>query len=297
VLPADGKEEAMGMLRERMAEDLKLRGLAPKTAVNYLRSAQRFAHYYPGRSPRELGEREVKDFLLHMVNKEGIGPSTQGVYLSGIKFLYEVTLGRPEVVAGIRYPKRPRPLPDVLSGSEVQRLLTCITPIRPRLVCTVMYATGLRISEACNLKPDDIDARRGLMRVRQGKGRRDRQVPTGKKLLSVLREYWRITRPEGEYLFPGRVPSKPLTQKGVSGPLRPAAKAAGVRKHVTPHTFRHSYATHQLERGVSLRAIQVVLGHARIETTIRYTRMVSGHLAGLGSPLDVLGTPEGEALH
>ena len=231
------------------------------------------------------------------MNKEGIGPSTQGVYLSAIKFLYRVTLGKPEAVAGIKHPKKPQPLPDVLSGSEVQRLLMCITSIRPRLICTVMYATGLRISEALRLRLDDIDSRRGLIRVSQGKGRRDRQVPTGKKLVSMLREYWRVTRPEGEYLFPGRKPGKPLTREAVSGPLGPAAKAAGIRKHVTPHTFRHSYATHQLERGVSLRAIQVVLGHARIETTIRYTRMVSGHLARLGSPLDVLGTPEGEALH
>ena len=286
----------MGMLRERMASDLRLRGMASKTAENYLRSAQRFADHYAGRSPLKLGECEVKEFLLHMVNEEGIGPSTQGIYLAGIKFLYGVTLGRPEVVEGIPYPKRPRLLPDVLSGSEVERLLACITPIQPRLISTVMYATGLRISEALKLKPDDIDARRGFIHVRQGKGRRDRQVPIGKKLLGILREYWRIVRPRGEYLFPGKVPGKPLTQKAISGPLRVATLAAGIRKHVTPHTLRHSYATHQLERGVNLRVIQAVLGHAKIETTIRYTHIVTPHLAGLGSPLDILGTPEAEVL-
>ena len=286
----------MGMLRERMAADLRLRGMASKTTENYLRSAQRFADHYPGRSPVKLGEREVKEFLLHMVNKEGIGPSTQGIYLAGIKFLYGVTLGRPEVVAGIPYPKRPGRLPDVLSGSEVERLLACITSIRPRLVSTVMYATGLRVSEALKLKPNDIDARRGFIHVRQGKGRRDRQVPIGKKLLGMLREYWRIARPKGDYLFPGKVPGKPLTQKAISGPLRVAALAAGIRKRVTPHTLRHSYATHQLERGVNLRVIQAVLGHAKIETTTRYTHIVTTHLAGLGSPLDILGTPEGKVL-
>ena len=286
----------MGLLRERMAEDLKLRGLAPITVASYLRYAQRFAEHYAPRSPLRLGEREVKGFLMHMIEQRRVSPSTHVVCLAGIKFLYRVTLRKPEVVASIPYPRRPAPLPDVLSGTEVHRLLGCITSIRMRLLCTTIYATGLRVAEACRLRPVDIDARRRLIHVRRGKGGRDRQVPMGEKLLGLLREYWRITRPEGEYVFPGRAPARPISDKAVWFALRAAARAARIRKRVHPHTLRHCYATHQLERGVNLRTLQVVLGHARIETTLRYLRVLPEHVAGLKSPFDVLGTPEGEVL-
>ena len=286
----------MGLLRERMTEDLKLRGLAPITVASYLRYAQRFAEHYAPRSPLRLGEREVKDFLMHMIEQRQVSPSTHVVCLAGIKFLYRVTLRKPEVVASIPYPRRPAPLPDVLSGTEVQRLLGCITSIRMRLLCTTIYAGGLRVAEACHLRPVDIDARRRLIHVRRGKGGRDRQVPMGEKLVGLLREYWRIARPEGEYLFPGRAPGRPISDKAVWFALRAAARSARIRKRVHPHTLRHCYATHQLERGVNLRTLQVVLGHARIETTLRYLRVLPEHVAGLKSPLDVLGTPEGELL-
>lgn len=286
----------MGMLRERMAEDLKLRGLAPITVASYLRYAQRFAEHYAPRSPLRLGEREVRKFLLHMVEEKGVSPSTHVVCLAGIKFLYEVTLRRPEVVKRIPYPKRPVSIPDVLSGSEVQRLLGCITSIRMRLICTTMYATGLRVAEACHLRPGDIDAQRRLIHVRLGKGGRDRQVPMGEKLVGLLREYWRIARPEGEYLFPGDAPGRPISAKSVWLALQTATRAARIRKRVHPHTLRHCYATHQLERGVNLRTLQAVLGHASLETTLRYLRVLPEHVAGLKSPLDVLGTPEGELL-
>jgi site-specific recombinase XerD len=270
--------------------------LAPITVASYLRYAQRFAEHNAPRSPLRLGEREVKDFLMHMIEEKRVSPSTHVVCLAGIKFLYQVTLKKPEVVARIPYPKRPAPIPDVLSGSEVERLLGCVTSIRMRLICTTMYATGLRIAEACRLRVGDIDARRRLIHVRRGKGGRDRQAPMGEKLLGLLREYWRITRPAGEYLFPGRVAGSPISEKAVWLALRAAARAARIRKRVSPHTLRHSYATHQLERGVNLRTLQVVLGHARVETTLRYLRVLPEHVAGLKSPLDVLGTPEGAVL-
>ena len=286
----------MGLLRQRMAEDLRLRGLSPITEESYLRYAQFFADHYAPRSPLRLGEREVKDFLLNMIEKRGVGPSTHAVCLAGIKFLYRITLRKPEVVARIPYPKRQSRLPDVLSGTEVQRLLGCITAIHMRLVCTIMYATGLRVSEACRLRPADVDSRRRLIHVRQGKGGADRQVPMGEKLLGLLREYWRIARPEGEYLFPGRRSGGPISSKSVYCALRQAARSARIRKRVHPHTLRHCYATHQLERGVNLRTLQVVLGHARIQTTLGYLRVMPEHVAGLKSPFDVLGTPEGDLL-
>jgi site-specific recombinase XerD len=286
----------MGLLRQRMAEDLKLRGFSPITGESYLRYAQCFADHYAPRSPLKLGEREVKDFLLHMIEKRRASPSTHAVCLAGIKFLYRITLCKPEVVARIPFPKRPVRLPDVLSGTEVQRLLGCITSIHMRLVCTIMYATGLRVSEACRLRLGDIDSHRRLIHVRQGKGGADRHVPIGERLLGLLREYWRIAQPQGEFLFPGRASGRPISDKAVYCALRTAARAARIRKRVHPHTLRHCYATHQLERGVNLRTLQVVLGHARIQSTLRYLRVMPEHLAGLKSPFDVLGTPEGEPL-
>jgi site-specific recombinase XerD len=285
----------MGLLRERMAEDLKLRGFAPITQTSYLRYAQRFADHY-GRSPLRLGERDVRDFLLHLVKKERVAPSTHVVCLASLKFLYAVTLNRPEVVERIPYPKKPLVLPDVLSGTQVQELLGCVTSIRHRTICTLIYATGLRITEACNLLPADIDAGRGLLRVRQGKGGKDRDVPVGEKLLGVLREYWRIVRPAGPYLFPGGVAGKPISRVAVHSAVRKAAQAAHIRKRVSPHTLRHCFATHLLEMGVDLRIIQVLLGHARIETTMRYLHVARERLAAIKSPFDVLGTPEGEVL-
>ena len=285
----------MGRLRERMAEDLRLRGRAPITIRAYVRWAQRFSEYY-GVSPARLGEREVRGFLVHITKERGVSPSSHGVCLGALKFLYSVTLGRPEVVARIPFPKIPVKLPEIMTGSEVQRLLGCITSIRCRVICTLAYGAGLRVSEACRLKPDDIDAGRGLVYVRQGKGARDRQVALGKKLLELLREYWKIARPEGPYLFPGDVTGEPITRQAVYLAFKQAARAARIRKRVSPHTLRHSYATHLLEMGANLRSIQVVLGHAQVGTTVRYVRVARGHIAGMTTPLDVLGTKEGELL-
>jgi site-specific recombinase XerD len=283
------------MLRDKMAEDLRLRGLAPVTQVTYLRNAQRFVDHY-SRSPLKLGERHVRDYLLHLVKEQSVAPATHGVCLASLKFLYAVTLNRPEVVERIPYPRMPLILPDVLSGTEIQMLLGCITAIWHRTLCTLMYATGLRVTEACQLVPSDIDAGRGLLRVRQGKGRKDRDVPIGQRLLALLREYWRVVRPAGPYLFPGEVPGKPVSRVAVHHALSKAAQAAQIRKRVSPHTLRHCYATHMLEMGVDLRVIQVLLGHARIETTMRYLHVARERLAAIKIPFDVLGTPEGEVL-
>jgi len=296
LLPGAFEEIDMGMLRDKMAADLKLKGFAPVTQRAYLRWAQRFADYYAGRSPLKLGEREVRDFVMHWVEKEGIGPSSQVICVASMKFLYTVTLRQPDVVARIPFPKVPDRLPQVLSGSEVQKLLACITSIRHRVLCTLIYATGLRVSEACNLKPGDIDTRRGLVHVRQGKGNRDRQVPIGEKLLRLLREYWRLTKPEGPYLFPGHVAGQPLSRVAVHRAMREAARAARLRKRASPHTLRHSFATHLLELGVNLRSIQIRLGHRDIETTLRYLRVVPERDGAFKSPFDVLGTPAGEVL-
>jgi integrase/recombinase XerD len=223
----------MGMLRERMAEDLKLRGVAPVTAAAYLRSAQRFVDHY-GRSPLKLGEDEVRSFLLHRLKEDGVSTSTQGVCLAGLKFLYRVTLNRPEVVARLSYPRQAQRLPEVLTGSQVQRLLSCITPIRHRMICTLCYGVGLRISEACSLRPEHVDSARGIIHIRQGKGRRDRDLPLGHKVLSLLRDYWKVARPKGGYLFPGARPERPVTRNAVCDALRQAARRADPQEGHAP---------------------------------------------------------------
>jgi site-specific recombinase XerD len=278
-----------------MLEDMRLRGLAPITQASYLRYAHQLAEFSQ-RSPAALGEQEVRAFLLHMMRERRVSASTQAVCVAGLRFLFGVTLRRGEMAALIPYPKIAFRLPDVLSGKEVARLLECIRSPKHRTLCCVMYATGLRVSEACKLVPGDVDSARGLLRVRQGKGSRDRDVPMGSRLLETLREYWRLTRPARPFLFPGEPPCKPISRVAVHKALRRAAGIARIRKHVSPHTLRHCFATHMLEMGVDLRVIQVLLGHRSIESTMRYLHVAREHLTTIKSPFDVLGTTEGEVL-
>lgn len=286
----------MGMLRERMLADLKLRNSAEITQSCYLRCAQHFADHF-GRSPMKLGEPEVREFLLHLVNDRQASPATQRMYVASIKFLYRVTLRRPEEVERIPFPKVPLRLPEILAGSEVERLLGCITSIEHRAICSVAYATGLRISEALALKPADIDSVRGLIHVREGKGRKAREVMLGKKLLELLREYWRITRPQGEWLFPSPVRAdKPINVRSVRYALYRAVKAARLKRRVTPHLLRHTFATHMLETGADVRLIQFLLGHSSLRSTQRYTRLRGEYLRRIKSPFDLLGKPEGQIL-
>jgi integrase/recombinase XerD len=287
----------MGMLRDRMAQDLQLKRFALITQTSYLRYAQRFVDHYRGRSPLKLGEREVREFLSYLVHHDRVSSSTQGVCVASLKFLYGVTLRRPEVTARIPYPKKPGlVLPTVLTGSEVQKVLGGIHSLRLRTMCTLIYAIGLRVSEAQHLPISAIESKRQVIRIREAKGRRDRDLPISDKLLAVLRDYWRVTRPSGTYLFPGDVPGRPMSRASIALAMRSAARAAQIRKRVTPHTLRHSFATHLLEMGVDLRIIQVMLGHASIKSTLRYLHVAPERLARIKSPFDVLGTPEGDVL-
>jgi integrase/recombinase XerD len=286
----------MGMLRDRMEGDLKLKGFSANTQRCYLNCAQRFAEHYD-RSPVHLGEREIKDFLLHLVKDKGASPATHRMYVAALKFLYLVTLNRPDVVERIPFPKVPRRLPDILTGTEAERLISCITSIKYRTMAAVAYGAGLRISEVCSLRPEDIDSDRGLIHVREGKGRKAREVMLGHKLLAMLREYWRVVRPQGEWLFPSNAkPLKPVNDRTVREALRQAARAARLKKKVTPHLLRHSFATHLLELGNDLGVIQLLLGHASLRTTRRYTRVQAEFLRQVKSPLDLVGTAAGAPL-
>jgi len=286
----------MGVLRDRMEADLKLLGRAENTRRSYVSCARRFAEHH-GRSPEQMGEREIKGYLLHLVNEKEVSPATHYMHVAALKFLYGVTLKRPEAVAAVRFPKVPERLPDILAGSEVLRLISCMTSIKCRTIVAAAYGAGLRVNEACSLRPHDIDSGRGLIHVRQGKGRKDREVMLGQELLARLREYYRVVRPTGEWLFPSNVtPAKHVNVRTVRLALHKAARAARIKRPITPHLLRHSFATHLMELGYGVEVVQSLLGHASIKTTRRYMRMRAEYLRQVKSPLDVAGTPEGDAL-
>jgi len=261
----------MGKLRDQMIEDLQLRDYARRTCKEYVSCAQAFVAYHR-RPPQQMGELEVRQFLMHLVEKKKAGPATRKMHVAGIKFLYEVVLRRPEVVAAIPWPKVAHNLPEILSGSEVQRLLEAIDSIKQRAIVMTTYGAGLRISEVCGLKVVDIDSKRMTIRV-YGKGGRERYVLLPERVLFVLRRYWVVERPKGSWLFPGRQKDCPASAASVRFHLHAAAAKTGLRKRVTPHVLRHSFATHLLNAGADLRVVQELLGHSQLVTTQVYTHV------------------------
>jgi site-specific recombinase XerD len=288
----------MGQIRDKMMADLKLRRYGTSTTLGYVWCARDFVAYYR-RSPLEMGEAEVRQFLLHLINERHVSASRQKTYVAALKFLYSITLGRPEEVVRIPWPKVPVKLPDILDGGEVERLFESLESIEQRAIVMTTYGAGLRISEACTLEVTDIDSRRGLIHVRQGKGLRDRFVMLSPRLLAFLRAYWQATRPAGPALFPGQGGRATMTPEAVRAALRKAVVAAKITKHVTPHVLRHTFATHLHEGGEDIRTIQVLLGHRSIRTTARYVQMSARHIGRTRSPLDRLGEdkPDDEKGH
>lgn len=283
----------MGALYDRMSRDLKLKNLSGVTQSQYLRCCCSFVRYHM-KSPAQLGESEIKEFLGHL-QLRGASPQTLKMYVAGLKFLYGVTLNRPGVVKRLPWPKIPRKEPDVLSGTEVTKLLKAVTSLVPAMALTTAYGAGLRLSEVCRLRVEDIDGKRKLIHVRLGKGGKDRYVMLADRLLGGLRQYWVKVKPEG-WLFPGRKKGAHLHPTAVRWALKEAARKAKLKKRVTPHALRHSFATHLLEAGSDIRLIQVLLGHASIRTTSRYTHVSAKHIASTTSPLDLLGTKKAAAL-
>lgn len=280
----------MGKLRDQMIEDLQLRNYARRTCKEYVSCARAFVAYHR-RPPQEMGELEVRQFLMYLLEKRQAGPATRKMHVAGIKFLYEVVLRRPEVVAAIPWPKVAHNVPEILSGSEVTRLLDAIDSIKHRAIVMTAYGAGLRISEVCGLEVSDIDSQRMTIRV-LGKGGRERYVMLPERVLFLLRRYWVAERPRRPWLFPGQQAGCPISAASVRHHLRVAADKTELQKRVTPHVLRHTFATHLLELGTDVRVIQMLLGHRSIKTTTRYTRMTSRILAKTKSPADVLGTPE-----
>jgi site-specific recombinase XerD len=279
----------MGQLRDKMKADLKLRRYRAGTIYNYLRCAKKFVAFHR-RPAEQMGEAEARQFLLHLIQERRMGPAGHKMYVAALRFLYGVTLNRPEVAVRLPWPRVPSKLPDILDGSEVERLLEAVDSLKYRMIVMTAYGAGLRISEACSLCTGDIDSRRGLIHVRDGKRGRDRFVMLSPRLLGGLRAYWRAVRPKGPELFPGQAPGQRVAAKTVGRALHKAVAKAGLQKRVTPHVLRHCFATHLLESGTDLRVIQVLLGHGSIRTTARYTQVSARHIGQTKSPLDRLGS-------
>ena len=277
----------MTPLRQRMLDDMQLRHFSPRTVVSYVDQVAQYARYF-GRSPEALGPEEIRRYQIHLVQEKKVAWSTFNQAVCALRFLYRVTLAKDWPITHIPYAKRPTRLPTVLSGDEVQRLLACVHFLKARLVLTTAYAAGLRISEATHLRVADLDSSRMMICVRQGKGAKDRYVPLSRRLLEELRAYWRLERP-ADWLFPGcRDRRDPIHPGSVQRVCQRAAEAAGINKHVTPHTLRHSFATHLLEAGVDLPAIQRLMGHKDVRTTMIYLHVRQQRLHAITSPLDWL---------
>jgi len=275
----------MSKLKEQLQADLQLKGLSLGVQRKYLREFSNLESYFC-KSPEELGEEEVKEYLLHLLEETNITRGTYRTYAAGIKFLYRTTLNRPDVVDRIQYPKGQKKLPLVLDLSEVQAMFSVTENIKHKALLMITYSSGLRISEAAKLKITDIDSKRMLVYVRLGKGGKDRYSILSQTTLECLREYWREYRPK-EWLFEGQKEGTHIKYTAVRNIFRDAMKRAGIKKPASPHTLRHSFATHLIESGTSLHHVQLLLGHRSPMTTTVYLHVSKMNLAKVVSPLDI----------
>ena len=274
----------MTALRRRMIEDMRIRNFSPLTQQAYIRYVARFAKHF-GRSPEELGIDDVRQYLVYLVEVVGAKTGTQSQVVAALRFLYFVTLRREWTRDSIPQPRSEKRLPEILSRGEAMRLLDALSNIKHRAILATLYGAGLRAAEVMGLGIADIDSERMVIRVRQGKGKKDRLVPLSPKLLEILREYWLVIRPQS-CLFPGQVRGRSISRRSIHRICDNARRAAGIKRTVSPHTLRHSYATHLLEAGVNLRKIQIILGHSSLRSTQIYTHVATDDLLSTESPLD-----------
>ena len=276
-------DQAMSPLRRRMIEDMTIRKFAPKTQHDCLQRVKNFAAYL-GRSPDTANFEDLRRYQLHLA-ASGAGVPTLNQTISSLRFFFKVTLGRPDIVERTAFVHEPSKLPVVLSPEEVARLLDAATSLKYKTALSVAYGAGLRASEVVTLKITDIDSQRMVIRVEQGKGRKDRYVMLSPHLLDLLRAWWKLARPQG-WLFPGQNRLNPLTTRQLNRACHAAAQRAEIDKRVSLHTLRHSFATHLLEQNIDIRVIQVLLGHAKLDTTALYTRVATKTIREIVSPLD-----------
>jgi integrase/recombinase XerD len=288
-------------LRKRVLEELERRNYSQATARVYVGAIQRFAEYFH-RSPDQLGPEQVRQYQLHLVQELKLRPKSVRLQIAALRFLFLKTLKRNWRRDDLPLPKSPRQLPTVLSPEEVARLIDSASNLRHRAILMTLYSTGMRRSELCRLRPEDIDSQRMVIHIRQGKGGKDRDVPLSPKLVDQLRTHYRSLPHKNGWLFPSlqaRRRDQPITSKVIWHACRDATRRAGITKPVHPHTLRHSYATHLLEAGADLCTIQVLLGHAEVRDTALYVHLSKRHLTAVANPLDTLpaapsSTPEAE---
>jgi site-specific recombinase XerD len=278
----------MTPLRQRMLEDMRIRNLSPHTIDSYLRYVGEFAKYF-NTSPDLLGPEHIRTYQLHLLDQQ-VDVSILKQTVCGLRFLYEKTLHRTWTVDYIPFPKKHKTLPVVLSRDEVQTLIRTPHNLKHRVILATLYTTGLRVSELCRLQGTDIDSKRMVVVVRQGKGKRDRQVGLSPDLLPLLRRYWKLYGLRS-WLFPGRRVSEPLTRYSVNHICDQVAQASQIKKAIYPHIFRHSFATHLLEAGMDLRSIQLLLGHASLQSTSIYLHVANPALHTTQIPLSTLAIP------
>src|SRR5215510_1980957 len=281
----------MTALRKRMVEELQRRNYSPETIRSYILTIKQFAEYF-GKPPDRLGATHVQRFQWYLLQERKLTPGTVEMRMSALRFFFKKMLKRRDLhFDDLPFPKTPRKLPTVLSPDEVGRMIDLTTNLMHRTILMVLYATGVRRTELSLLKATDIDSKRMVVHIRQGKGARDRDIPLSPKLLEALREYWRWKKPRG-YLFPStpgqRGVEQPMSDKVVWWAVREAARRAGITRKIGPHTFRHSFATELLEAGTDLRTIQLLMGHSRLEDTTLYLHLSRRHLEMTMNPLDQL---------
>jgi integrase/recombinase XerD len=281
----------MTVLRQRMTEDMQVRNLSPHTQASYLQQVSLFAHHFRT-SPDALTPEHIRAYQIYLTNEKKLATNSIHTAVAALRFLYRVTLKKEwDFGEEIPLPKKPQKLPVVLSPEEVVHFLNCVDCRKHRVILTICYAAGLRISEAVRLKVTAIDSARMVVRVEQGKGRKDRYVMLSPVLLEILRSYWRAARSK-EWLFPGLHDDWPITKDAVEAACQKAHRLSGLSKPVTPHSLRHAFAVHLLEsRTTDLRTIQLLLGHRSLATTARYLRIATSQVCATSSPLDLLPRP------
>src|ERR1700716_3241942 len=289
--------DAISPLRQRMIEDMNARKLCAGTQTGHIRSCKRFAAFLK-RSPDTATAEDIRLFQLHLA-ETGVSISTRNCIMTGLRFLFRVTLRRPDLAAEIYHLREPQKIPLVMSPDETKRLLAVASSLKARILLGLGYGCGLRASEVVRLKVKHIDSAQKIIRIEQSKGRKDRNVMLSPEMIALLRQWWKARRGfdahttplQERWLFPGRKPGTPMSTRQLNRLFHEAANGAGIRKGVNLHTLRHSFATHLLERGSDIRIIQALLGHSKLETTARYTRVATGMIAGIESPLDLLSRP------
>src|SRR5256884_5830607 len=288
--------DTVSPLRQRMIEDMNARKLCAGTQRGHIRSCKQFAAFVK-RSPDTATAEDIRRFQLHL-SEAGASICNRNRIMTGLRFLFRVTLRRLDLAAEIYHIREPQKIPLVMSPDETKRLLAVASSVKARVLLSLGYGCGLRAGEVVRLKVKHIDSAQKIIRVEQSKGRKDRNVMLSPETLDLLRQWWKARRGcdattplQERCLFPGRKPGKPMTTRQLSRLFHEAADAAGIKKSVTLHALRHSFATHLLERGTDIRIIPALLGHDKLDTTARYTRVATGMISAIESPLDLLCEP------